>query len=124
MTHGMARGSMQSLQHWYCRPVEWSDYIFRTANQALDAHEQMVDAYRDALEAHHLFVKAWSTAVINEPAGEQQQNFDQPTNTERTNQRPASETTEFTLGERLHAIERRQDALERKIDEILDIVKE
>lgn len=105
-------------------PVERSEEFFKATEQTLDAHEQVVDACRDTLEAQQMMVRAWLTVIAGEQPGSRHRSLDQSTNAERRMQSVDRKRAEYKVEERLRALERRQDALERKVERLLEATED
>ncbi|WIV67048.1 hypothetical protein [Natrialbaceae archaeon AArc-T1-2] len=106
-------------------PFEQSERILEATGGTIDAHEQLLASWRASLEAQRTLLGAWTTAI-----GGRQVDRERTTDSDHE---PVTRTVDYDGGteqatpataDRLYALERRQDALERKVDRILDAIEE
>lgn len=104
-------------------PLEYSERLVEASEATVDAHEQFLQSWHTSLEAQRTLLAAWTTAL-----GGHRRRTRRETGAVEDSQ-PAARIVDRdgdtpTADDRLYALERRQDALERKLDRILEAIEE
>lgn len=103
-------------------PIEQTERFVEATDQALDAHERFLESWRAGLDAQRRLMGAW-TAAFADQSVEQDRTTTRAVDTAPV--RPLDhDRTERTPEDRLYDLERRQDAIERKVDRILEAIEE